>query len=279
MYRTIRFIKLVAKKEGTISLNKNTAILPDSQFAKKSQLLVRINGTLPDLSTIGDEEKSERAAEVKRMDIAANTSCSIFAINPCDDGKKELFHLLIDAGEGVVTSLEKGLIDIASGWPTAKLCDVPNALLITHSHDDHIKDLPIFVKKVNGTDNLNVYCTKECRDQIMNKFPQLAGPHSTTSFGVIQPGETLEISPFIVTAVLADHGENFPSGSVIYIIRVQDRKIICGWDFLSLPNADEKIFWNPGLLILGTQSYNPHPEKTGMISVTDAYGLVLRSAI
>lgn len=34
--------------------------------------------------------------------------------------------------------------------------------------------------------------------------------------------------------------------------------------------------WNADLLILGTQSYNPHPEETGMICVTDAYQLVRR---
>ncbi len=86
-------------------MSLNTAVVPDSRTAmEKSQLLVRINGTLPDLSTIGDEEKSERAAEVKRMDIAANTSCSIFAINSSDDGKNEIFNLLSDVDEGVVTS-------------------------------------------------------------------------------------------------------------------------------------------------------------------------------
>ena len=48
-----------------------------------------------------------------------------------------------------------------------------------------------------------------------------------------------------------------------------------GWDFLSLPNVDENLLWNPDLLVLGTQTYNPHPE-TGMISVIDAYELVRR---
>ncbi|MGB7953553.1 MAG: hypothetical protein WCF23_06195 [Candidatus Nitrosopolaris sp.] len=33
--------------------------MSDSQIDKKSQLLVRINGTMPDLTTMGDEEKSE----------------------------------------------------------------------------------------------------------------------------------------------------------------------------------------------------------------------------
>jgi hypothetical protein len=68
-----------------MSVNKDTSVVPDSRVAmEKSQLLVRTNGTLPDLSTIGDEEKSERAAEVKRMEIAANSSCSVFTVNPSD---------------------------------------------------------------------------------------------------------------------------------------------------------------------------------------------------
>lgn len=40
--------------------------------------IVRINGGLPDLSTLGDKEKLERAAEVKRTGMSTNTSCSIF---------------------------------------------------------------------------------------------------------------------------------------------------------------------------------------------------------
>ncbi|MGB6671854.1 MAG: MBL fold metallo-hydrolase, partial [Candidatus Nitrosopolaris sp.] len=221
-----------------MSLNRNTAVASDSQIDKKSQLLVRINGTMPDLTTIGDEEKSERASEVKRMDMAANTSCSVFVINTSADGRSEIFNLLIDVGQGVFTSLEKGMVDIASRLPIAKLSDIPNALLITHSHDDHIKDLPVLLNKVNGSDKLNIYCTKECQDQITTKIPQPAWPHTAIFFNAIHQGETFEVGPFSVTAVIADHGEHSPPGSVIYIITIQDRKIICGWDFLSLPNAD-----------------------------------------
>lgn len=256
-----------------MSLNTKTDIVPDSEIAVENHLLlVRINGTLPDLSTIGDVEKSERATEVKRMELAANTSCSVFT----DGGKNEIFHLLIDVGEGVVASLEKGMSDIASRWSIAKLSSVPSAILITHPHVDHIKELPILLNKLSGSDKLNIYCTKECVDQIMNKFPQIEGSRSAASFNVIQPEESFEIGPLSVIPVLASHGENSPPGSVIYIVRIQDRKIIFGWDFLSLPNSDEFAMWNPDLLILGTQSYNPHPEETGMISVTDAYGLVRR---
>ena len=96
---------------------------------------------------MGDEEKSEKWQKVKRMEIAANTSCSVFAVNPSDGSKNEIFHVLVDVGEGVVTSVEKGRADVASGWPIAKLSDIPNAVLITHSHDDHIKELPILLNK------------------------------------------------------------------------------------------------------------------------------------
>jgi len=42
-------------------LNTNS---PSAKELIKDQLIVRINGTLPDISTLGTVEKSERAAEV-----------------------------------------------------------------------------------------------------------------------------------------------------------------------------------------------------------------------
>jgi phosphoribosyl 1,2-cyclic phosphodiesterase len=240
----------------------------------KHELIVRINGTLPDLSIIGDEEKSERAAEVKKMELAANTSCSVFTKNISGYGKNEIFHLLVDIGEGVIKSLERGSAAVfVSG---SKIFGIPSAVLITHSHDDHIKELPVLVNKISKPDKLDIYCTKECHEQIINKFPEFRGAHSSASFNTIKPDETFQIGPFSVTPVLASHGENSPPGSVIYVVITKEKKIIFGWDFVSLPNSDEFLLWNPDLLILGTQSYNPHPEETGMISVTDAYLLVRR---
>jgi len=67
-------------------------------------IVVRINGTLPDISTIGSEEKSERAAEVKRQGISTNTSCSLFAKA---ETQQNIFHLLVDIGQGIVKSIEK----------------------------------------------------------------------------------------------------------------------------------------------------------------------------
>src|ERR687891_2230479 len=74
--------------------------------------IVRINGVLPDLSTLGDKEKSERAAEVEQTGVSTNTSCSVFVSNNATTANQEIFHLLIDAGEGVAKSLEK--MDLSS---------------------------------------------------------------------------------------------------------------------------------------------------------------------
>jgi phosphoribosyl 1,2-cyclic phosphodiesterase len=255
-------------------VTRNTANASHPKILENS-LIVRINGTLPDLSIMGDVEKSERAAEVKQMEIAANTSCSVFTLNSSADAKNEVLHLLVDIGEGVVKSIEKGSAAFASEFET-KVSDIPNAVLITHSHDDHIKEIPVLVNKVIKPDKLNIYCTKECHDQIKNRFPEFGETHSNVSFNTINAGETFQIGPFSVTPILASHGKNSPPGSVIYVVITKGRKIVFGWDFLSLPNSDEFLLWNPDLLILGTQSYNPHPEDTGMISVTDAYQLVRR---
>jgi hypothetical protein len=73
----------------------------------EDNLIVRINGTLPDFSSLGSEHKSERAEEVKRQSIHTNTSCSLYArISP----DQQIFHMLVDRGEGIVNSIKKGLL-------------------------------------------------------------------------------------------------------------------------------------------------------------------------
>ncbi|HXX95961.1 MAG TPA: hypothetical protein VEL11_02430 [Candidatus Bathyarchaeia archaeon] len=73
------------------------------------------------------------------MEIAANTSCSVFSINPSTGTNDQIFHLLIDIGEGVLKSIERPADNFAS---KSELSGIPNAVLITHSHEDHIKELP-----------------------------------------------------------------------------------------------------------------------------------------
>jgi phosphoribosyl 1,2-cyclic phosphodiesterase len=253
----------------------NSQIPSPSKILAGDQLLVRINGTLPDISTIGSEEKSERAAEVKQKGISTNTSCSLFAADKTD----KIFHVLVDVGQGIVKSVEKGISEL--GFSSSTLSSspaIPDAVLITHSHDDHIKELPLLINKVdNESSKLKIFCTAQCSEQLTKRFPQLSESNNNKriSFNTIQPDKSFEIGPFLITPVLADHGDSSPSGSVIYMAKLANHKVIIGWDFLSLPNVNENLLWNPDLVILGTQSYNPHPQ-TGMISVSEAFELVRR---
>jgi phosphoribosyl 1,2-cyclic phosphodiesterase len=260
----------------------------------ESQAIVRINGVLPEISTLGTEEESERAAEVKRTGMTANTSCSVL-VKDNTTSNKEIFHLLIDIGAGGVRSLEK--IDLLSSSKPAlsnlisksssdtdTVTNIPDAMLITHSHDDHIKELPLIIRKVSdqqSTSTFKIFSTKECHDQITAKFPELSSKNNNNdnraSFNIIQPNEPFEVGPISVIPLSVYHGDNSPPGSVIYVLKLPAKiKVIIGWDFLSLSDdVDQNHFWNPDLAILGTQSYNQHPE-TGLISVSDAFELVRR---
>ena len=174
------------------------------------------------------------------------------------------FHLLVDAGNGVEESIKR---------ETASSKHLPNAILITHARRHHISDLPRLIGE-----NLRVFCTRECSQQIAQELPSLATSLSSSSlFSSINPGTPFEVGPFSIIPVAADNAGDQPglSGSVIYVIKAGTRKIVAGWDFLKLQTDDESSLWNPDLLVLGTESYNEHPS-TGMISVSEAYNLVRR---
>src|SRR5215467_13145190 len=268
--------------------NNSHSLMMQMQNESELDYTVRINGVLPDIHTLGDEEKSERAAEIKRRGMKANTSCSLFLLKHVnhksnkttvsgntsptiptkvreDKSKGSLFHLLVDVGNGVVNSLQavKSLSDlslsdtkdydvtkpslgaITTTAPTTTTITtselskeqfyLPNALLITHAHDDHIHDLPLLLENVKRSSNytsFEIFCTESCREQIFAKFQAISkltqdshGPK--ISFNVIEPNKSFDVGAISVTPIEAYHGENSPPGSVIYILRLQDKtKII-----------------------------------------------------
>ena len=144
---------------------------------------VRINGTSPDITTLGSEQISERAAEVKKSTIT-NTSCSI--ITNSKTNKK--FHILVDVGQRIVNSIENGAY--TTGLDKSIQEHIPNAILITHSHNDHINELPLIIEKAISTSKkIEIFCTKECF-KILEKFPQLSSYSRTNtniSINTIQP--------------------------------------------------------------------------------------------
>ena len=109
-----------------------------------------------------------------------------------------------------------------------------------HQEDDRSKE------------NLKIFCTMECRDQIIKKFPQLSQKtndgNNGVSFNVVQPDVPFQVGPFSVTPILAEHGDSSLPSSVIYIVKLLDKKIIIGWNFLSLPNVNENLLWKPDFL-------------------------------
>jgi len=167
---------------------------------------------------------------------AANTSISVFYKG---------FHLLVDAGNKVKESVNTA----------------PDGILITSAKKHHTSDLPMLLQHGGRA---RAYCTSECAQQIKDLA---ASPI------VISPGDPFEAGPFTIIPIAADNPGT--SGSVIYVIKAGQKKIVAGWDFLKLPGADNNILWNPDILILGTETYNEHPS-TGMISVSEAYDIVRR---
>ena len=86
----------------------NSQVASAKTIIEGQPLVVRINGTLPDISTLGSEEKSERQRD-KTARYSPNTSCSLFARIETD---QEIFHMLVDIGQGIVKSIGKGASDL-----------------------------------------------------------------------------------------------------------------------------------------------------------------------
>jgi len=93
--------------------------------------------------------------------------------------------------------------------PNSSLQYIPDALLITHAHDDHIEEFPILIEKViSNSKKLSVFCILECYKQISKKFPKLSNSNTQQhiSFIIIRPNNTFDADQFIMFPILTYHG-------------------------------------------------------------------------
>jgi ribonuclease BN (tRNA processing enzyme) len=112
--------------------------------------------------------------------------------------------LAIDAG-GLTSSLSLG--------DQSRL----KALLLTHHHFDHIKDIPILSLNLFRQGKcLDIYCTRyvyetiaECllNDKIYPKFHEIPVRKPTLKFNIIEPGKSLNIEGFDILPLSVNHAE------------------------------------------------------------------------
>jgi Cft2 family RNA processing exonuclease len=69
--------------------------------------------------------------------------------------------MLVDVGQGIVESIQKGISELGFNNSSSSSSPIiPDAVLITHSHDDHIRELPLLADKATDkSKRLNIYST------------------------------------------------------------------------------------------------------------------------
>jgi ribonuclease BN (tRNA processing enzyme) len=104
------------------------------------------------------------------------------------------------------------------------------ALLLTHQHFDHIKDIPILALNLFRQEtSLDIYCTRyvyetitDCllNDKVYPKFHEIPEHKPTLKFNIIEPYKTQKIGGLDVLPLLVNHSEN----TLSYQLRLEKGK-------------------------------------------------------
>jgi len=134
-----------------------------------------------------------------------------------------------------------------------------DALLITHSHTDHINGLDELsaLRRSEWVDSIPAYATESAWGEIMKRFGYLVGNEGEGRLFIRRlafPGVQLVGLQTNVTPFKVEHGPTAP-GAVGYIFQDGDKKVVYTGDFYDVPIRDERLK-EPDLLIMECNWYN-----------------------
>jgi len=213
-------------------------------------------GTLP--------EEARGGSDVLQDNEGGHTSASLMLT---DDAGPVRHHVLVDAGLGTVSSLREA---VRQSWRWRGRMWI-DAILVTHNHSDHLAELPLIGGMFRRLREyglvgqrqplpIPVWCMAEVGERFATRSPSPAAPPPAR-----QREERLQFLPFewdgwagiapvyrTVYPLGPDGGLRVtPVGGiahakgVIFVLKVQGRKIILAWDMGKLP-------WDPSARTPGT---------------------------
>jgi len=183
----------------------------------------------------------------------------VLGAHNCESQNSKLLSLLIDD----VLALDAGALTSSLSFPAQQKL---KAILLTHQHYDHIKDIPTiaFNLFLQGA-NIHIYsipsvyealATHLLNGRIYPKFMESPQPNPTVKFTAIEPGKSEQIEGYSVLAVPVKHSVS----TVGYQITSPDGKAVFYTGDTGPGLADCWKYVSPQLLIVEVTFANRYEE-------------------
>ncbi|MFO7830251.1 MAG: MBL fold metallo-hydrolase [Bacteroidales bacterium] len=216
-----------------------------------SQVQLRINGKGNAWPVIlGQEHPFYNRNDYQDL---ANASCSILKSKSGSPNEKQIeWEVLVDVGHGIMQYLIKNVNRI------------PDALILTHSHVDHIVGIDWLVQSYYKTHNkpYPVYATGLTWRKTLSAFPQLNG---LVEFNELIPYNQISIkeaSGLKLTSYPVYHGQS-AEGAAMLLFEIDQKKILVTGDILTplLREDDFNTIKDLDLLIADANNRFPYPQS------------------
>lgn len=238
------------------------------------QLIFRVNGVTPAWPVeLGGAQTTRASMRLSGEPLSmANTAFSLIL----KENDAEIYHLLVDVGLGVVNALLQFSL-------TRPGCRPPDAVLLTHSHFDHIAGLDWLVNSVRRhpfpppaqPPAFPVYCTQGCWDIVKGKvFSWLPLSHKKLVYGEpVAVHSCLTLIPLPVY-----HGPSAPEATMVVVQyqgqQAEHRLVLTGDLLVPLWPDHTALQQRPDYVFIDANTRYPAPAS-GHLSLTDAAFLEL----